>query len=291
MKQMLTTRRAVLVALSSLLLTSACRSSSKVASSSIKQRVISVTPSTTEAMFAIGASHRLVGRSRYCDYPPQAQKIPSVGGYVDPSIEMILSLRPDLVIGARGPSGSSLVDTMKARGIECYFPPTESLDQVFDMIVGLGKLVGAQEQAEVVVKANKSLLQQIAREVQAKPKPKVLLVFGQSPIVVAGPNSFPDEMLRLAGCVNVMTSGTTYPMISFETMLELHPDVVIDATMAGGRNNTPIGPDRPGWENVPAVKMGHVTRIDDERILRPGPRVAEGVQVLATLVRKPAAQQ
>jgi iron complex transport system substrate-binding protein len=113
-----------------------------------------------------------------------------------------------------------------------------------------------------------------------------LLVFGQAPIVVAGPGSFPAEMLGLSGCRNVISSGTRYPTLGFETVLGLDPDLIIDATMAGGRTNTPIGADRPGWSGVRAVKEGRVKRIDDDRLLRPGPRLAEGVALLAAIAHE-----
>ena len=86
----------------------------------------------------VGAGASMVGRSRYCDFPPEALRLPQVGGYVDPSFEAILALRPDLVIGARGPSGSALAEKLEARGIATYFPPTESFGAIDVMILGLG---------------------------------------------------------------------------------------------------------------------------------------------------------
>lgn len=250
------------------------------------RRVVSLTPNTTEAVFALGAGGRLVGRSRYCDYPPEAAKVAAVGGYVDPSMEAILSVDPDLVVGARGPMGRSLVDTLQGRGITCYFPPTETLEQVFAMLLGLAGYVGARERGQALVGKIKADLARIERAYAGQGKVRVLLVFGQSPIVVAGPGSFPNEMLTLAGCENAVVSGTAYPALSFETLLALSPDVVVDASMAGGRNNVAIGVDRAGWDQLAAVKEGRVVRIDDERILRAGPRIAEGVQVLAEQVRR-----
>lgn len=250
------------------------------------RRVVSLTPNTTEAVFALGAGGRLVGRSRYCDYPAEVAKVASVGGYVDPSMEAILSLDPDLVVGARGPMGRSLVDTLQGRGITCYFPPTETVEQVFAMMLGLAGFVGARARGEALVSKIKADLERIERAYAKRGRVRVLLVFGQSPIVVAGPGSFPNEMLTLAGCENAVVSGTAYPALSFETLLALSPEVVVDASMRGGRNNVAIGADRPGWDQLSAVKKGHVVRIDDDRILRPGPRIAEGVQVIAEEVRR-----
>ena len=101
-------------------------------------RIVSLSPSTTETVAALGALSSLVGRSRYCDYPPEVKKLPEVGGYVDPNVEAILALRPDLVIGARGPAGRRIDDTLRSRGVDTYFPATESIADIFEMIRGVG---------------------------------------------------------------------------------------------------------------------------------------------------------
>src|SRR5258707_11591621 len=90
-------------------------------------RIVSLSPNTTETVFALGAGDRVVGRSRFCDYPPEVLAIPSVGGYVDPSLEAILALAPTLVVGARGPGGPALAEKLAAIGIATFFPPAESM--------------------------------------------------------------------------------------------------------------------------------------------------------------------
>lgn len=250
---------------------------------------MSLTPSTTETVFALGAGSRLVGRSRYCNYPPEVKKLPSVGGYVDPSLEAILALRPSLVTGARGPGGRSLADTLEARGLTCYFPATECIDEISGMILGLAKRLEVPASGEKVVGDIRRRLRAVERSVEGRPRPRALLVFGQSPVVVAGPGSFPDEMLGRAGCLNVVSSGSHYPVLGFEKILALNPDLVVDATMSGDRAATPIGKSRPGWSSVPAVQNDRLVRIDDDRVLRPGPRVAEGAAILARLAHPEAA--
>src|SRR5262245_30159616 len=120
-------RRAALVVLAAALLGSCGRSSSdqRIGAEPRPLRVVSLAPSTTEALFAIGAGADVVGRSRYCDYPPEAASLPAVGGYADPSIEAIVALRPTLVVGARGPAGPALEEALQARAIDTFFPETE----------------------------------------------------------------------------------------------------------------------------------------------------------------------
>jgi cobalamin transport system substrate-binding protein len=286
MSSPLTRRSVLLAALGWSAVGVGCRSSRRDGSKAVEQRVVSITPNTTETIFALGAGKSVVGRSRFCDFPPEVKALPAVGGYVDPSLETILALRPTLVTGARGPMGRNLVDKLETRGTQCYFPSTESIDEIAAMILGLAERLHVEAKGKSVVDSIRDHLRSIKQACGGQPQPRTLLVFGQSPIVVAGPGGFPAEMLGLAGCQNAVSSGTHYPTLGFETILGLDPDIIIDATMAGGRTNAPINMDRPGWNGVRAVREGHVKRVDDDRVLRPGPRVAEGVAVLARLAHE-----
>ncbi len=247
------------------------------------QRIVSLSPSTTEALFALGDGKRLVGRSRFDDYPPEAKKVPSVGGFIDPSYEAILGLAPDLVIGAQGPGGHEVVDRLKKRGIATYFPPTESMAQIDAMLLGLAKRIGDPAAGERVVARVRARRKQVVDAVKGLPEPKALLVFGVRPIVVGGPGGFPSEILRLAGAKNVVTHGTRYPTLGVERVLALDPDVVVDLTRADGAEGAGggVSADAPGWKDLRAIKQGHLIRVTDDRVLRPGPRIADGLAVLA----------
>lgn len=245
------------------------------------RRIVSLSPSTTETVFAIGAGSTMVGRSRYCDYPPEVTTLPQVGGYVDPSFEAILAQEPDLVIGARGPAGSALADKLVARGVATYFPPTESFDAIDAMIAGLGQRTGRVEAARATVEEIHEELARIERAVASAPKTRVLVVFGIEPLSVAGPGSFPDEMIRRAGGSNVVVEGGAYPAINIERVLALDPDVIVNAAMMEERASERLRKDAPGWSRVRAMQAGHVETIKEEAVLRPGPRIADGVALLA----------
>jgi iron complex transport system substrate-binding protein len=244
-------------------------------------RVVSLSPSTTETLAAIGARGEMVGRSRYCDYPPDVAALPSVGGFVDPNIEAIVALHPDLVTGARGPAGPQIAERLGALGIATYFPPTESLASIDAMIVGLGARTGHAAEARPVVERIHAREAAVAHRLEGAPRPRALLLFGLGPIVVAGPTSFADEMLRGAGGENVVTEGGGYPTLGMERILALAPDVIVDASMQESRGEGRITKETPGWRELAAVKAGRVEALRDEAVLRPGPRVAEGMAVLA----------
>lgn len=245
--------------------------------------MVSLTPNTTETLFAIGAGEILVGRSRYCDHPAEARRLPSVGGYIDPSLEAILALRPDLVTGARGPAGPGVTKPLEERGVATYFPPTESIDDIEAMIVGLGRLVGYGEAAQALVSKSRADRQRIAEAIADADRPRVLLVFGTAPIVVAGPGSFADEMLRLSGGTNAMAEGVAYPTLGLERVLALDPDLVINAAVAESHGAVDLA-NEPGWRELRAMKQGQYRAIADDVVLRPGPRIAEGLSILARTI-------
>src|SRR5262245_40694716 len=135
---MLLGRRGFLMSLAMLAIGVGCKERDS-ATQHMTDRVVSLSPSTTEAIFAMGAGSKLVGRSRFCDYPPEALALPAVGGYADPSIEAIVALSPTLVVGARGPAGPGLEQALRARSIETFFPETESIKQIEQMLSELGR--------------------------------------------------------------------------------------------------------------------------------------------------------
>jgi iron complex transport system substrate-binding protein len=260
-------------------LTVSCARKPRPAPEGAATRIVSLSPSTTEALFAIGAGDRAVGRSRFCDYPPEALRLPVVGGYVDPSLEAIVALRPDLVVGARGPGAAALVAKLDTLGVATFLAPTESIADIDAMIEQMGAKTGLEARARVVVASSRARRDEIARAVAGERRVRALLVFGTTPIVVAGPGSFPNEMLSLANGQNVVTSGQAYTTLGAEKLVELDPEVVLDASM--GANATGIGPDAPAWRELDAVRRGRVVAVHDDTVLRPGPRVADGIAVLA----------
>jgi iron complex transport system substrate-binding protein len=273
-------RRSFLILLVVVIL-AACSRSSSSSGKGKAERIVSLSPSTTESVFAVGAGARLVGRSRYCDYPPEVTKLPQVGGYVDPSFEAILALRPDLVVGARGPAGSAITDKLEARGIKTYFPETESFASIDAMILGVGERTDRNDAAKAEVNALHERIAKIEAAVGKLPKTRVLLVFGLAPISVAGPSSFSDEMIRRAGGANVVTEGGAYPTLGVERVITLDPDVVINAAMMEERAKERLRKDAPEWAHVRAVQNDKISVIADESVLRPGPRIAHGLALLA----------
>jgi iron complex transport system substrate-binding protein len=267
-------RRAVLLAALGLL--ASCKRAA--ARRGEPRRLISLSPSTTEALFALDAGALLVGRSRYCDHPPAVAALPQVGGYTDPNLEAILALRPDLVIGARGPAGPALTQRLETHGISTYFPPTESLAEIEAMMQGLGERVGRGAEARRWIEGVRQRRRRIEERLRPTKETRVLLLYGVTPIVAAGPGSFADEMLRLAGATNALGPGAAaYPTLSLEQVIALDPALILDAAMMEARDQRSLG---GAWSAVRAVREGHVRPLQSMTVLRPGPRVLDGVEAL-----------
>ncbi|WP_437952567.1 helical backbone metal receptor [Sorangium sp. So ce296] len=283
-------RRAALAALAAVAL-AACGRRAPAAQGGA--RVVSLSPSTTEAVFAIGAGAALVGRSRHCDHPPEVLRLPSVGGYADPSIEAIIALSPTLVVGARGPAGPALEEALRGHGIATCFPETESLAQIEEMLAELGRRLDATPGAERAIARIRARRQEVEQAVKGRPRVRVALLFDTSPIFAAGPGSFADELIRLAGGENAIARGGAYPSISVEHLLALDPDVLLDGTAgadgadgadpprAQGSPRLAVLRDAPGWRSLRAVREGRVRPLRTDAVLRPGPRIGDGLAEVA----------
>lgn len=281
---MIITRRRSLIALmaASLSTWSAC---SRTPAPGKTLRVVSISPNTTETMFAIGAGNLLVGRSRYCDIPAEAQKLPTVGGFSDPNIEAIVALSPSLVIGARGPAGPMLMDTLRSHGIETFFPETETMSAIKAMIRDLGKRVDHAAGAEAVVLDIEAKQNALKVKLLGKPRVRVLFAFDIAPVIAAGPGSFTDEVIREAGAENVVTKGGAYPTIGLEHLLALDPDLLLDGAsdMQATKSMRERVTDAPGWKELRAVKQGRIRQVGSDA-LRPGPRIGDGLWTVARAI-------
>ncbi len=186
-------------AASALLLGACSRGHEAPAAGGEARRIVSVSPATTEALFAVGAGDRVVGRSRFCDWPPEATKLPTVGGVIDADFEAILQLAPDLVIGSPGPASTRLSEKLAPFGIATWFPDIDSLASIDAMIVGVGERTGHAALGREVAANVDAHTAAVEKSVAGEPAPRVLMVLDVDPVVATGPKDFADELLRRAG--------------------------------------------------------------------------------------------
>ena len=244
------------------------------------QRVVSLVPSVTETIYAIGREHLLVGVTDFCNYPPAAQHINSVGAYNNPSIEAIAMLQPDLVILSADMATPALLQTLLELGIPAYSVYPRSIDTTVAMIRSLGALLGAVERAEAIAAQLEHSVQQLRRQSSAiniAARPKVMISVMVTPLVVAGGKTLPGAMLECAGGVNVAREDTRYPVWNVESVLEADPDIIVVSPHPGT-----LAPEDffVRFKQLRAVARGNVVKIPADWLQRPGPRIINGLKAL-----------
>lgn len=254
--------------------------------SATPQRIVTVAPSVTELLFELGAGDRVAGVSRYDDFPKQVEALPKVGGFLDPSLEAIVALAPELVIGVPNAGNRPILERIARMGIPVLVVPGNSLSDVVHAARAIAPVLGkdAKERAEKMIARIESELTVLSDRTRSSTPPKVAFVYGASPLVLAGPGSFADSMLQLVNAKNVASEGGSYPQYSLEKLIELQPEVIIDASESHESKSTP-------WARfavIPAVKNKrvHSARLGD--LLRPGPRIGEGLALVVKLVHPEA---
>ena len=257
------------------------------------RRIISLVPAVTEMLYAIGAGPRIVAVSSYDTYPPEVKKLPNVGALLDPNVERILSLKPDLVI-VYG-SQTDLKQQLARASIGVFDYRHAGLADVTSTIRTLGERTGDAAAAEALSQRIERGLDAIRQKLKGRPRPRTLLVFGRERLALrgiyaSGGIGFLNDMLEVAGGTNVFAEVRMQAVqASTEQILAKRPDVVLETRATNSA--FPIG-DRDAelsvWKtlaSVPAVRNGRVLFLFDDRIVIPGPRVVEGTEVMAKALR------
>jgi iron complex transport system substrate-binding protein len=243
-------------------------------------RVVSLAPATTEILFALGLDKEIVGVSQFSDYPPQAAIKQSVGTFSDPNVEMILSLKPDIIF-CTGLEQAPVVEKLRQLKLNIYVSNPADFKELFASIIKMGQLTGRDAAAYALVKKMSDTIERVKNEsagVLIVKRPKVYIEIWHSPLMTAAKGSFVDEMIYLAGGVNIAHNNFK-PYVNFTTEEAIHanPDCIIMAYM-DKQDAARLIASRPGWDGIAAVKLGHVYNdIDSDLFLRPGPRLIDGL--------------
>ncbi len=260
------------------------------------QRIISLSPNLTEIIFLVGAGQQLAGRTDFCDYPAEAQAKPSIGGIINPSLERLVSLEPDLVLAARGVDAAFL-ERLEEMQIPFLGYDPQTLDGVIALVRRIGRITGhdrqGREAAEALAERKASVA---AQHRSADNKLRVLFVLSRDPLFVAGATSFVDDMIRTCGARNAIRNVSTvdqsrpWPQASREAVVAADPQLIIFAQTHGpGTDDVPadiLGQLRnmPAWREVAAVKAGQVYTINDDLVTIPGPRLIDGLEKVSDLI-------
>ncbi|MGH7411282.1 MAG: ABC transporter substrate-binding protein [Candidatus Methylomirabilis sp.] len=250
------------------------------------KRIMALAPSNTEVLFALGAEDRIVAVDQWSNHPPAARAKPRISPF-SPSLEQIVQLRPDLILSTHGSAEPLL--PLERYGIRVLILAPRTLDDVYRNILLIGRIVGAEGRAERLVHAMRQRVAAVLAKVRDAPRPKVFVELdGTDPSrpFTAGPGSIIDVLIRLAGGINVAeASRLLWPQFSLEELIRADPDLIIlgDELVLINPQTPEMVLRRPGWHHVRAVRRGAVYPIEGELLSRPGPRIVEGLELLARL--------
>jgi iron complex transport system substrate-binding protein len=260
-----------------------------IALSAIPETVVSLTPATTELLFALDAGDRLIGRTDYDDYPPQALDVPAVATFEGVNIEQVVDIDPDLVIaGGNNFTPADDVARLRELGIPVLVIYAEDVDGVLADIQLVGKAVGEGQAAEGVVGAIQERIDEVTAAVAGLERPRTFYEIGFEPEIYGpAPDSFVADMVNLAGGDPITTTDPAVFSIPLEQLVALDPQVIVlgDAAYGTCPDNVVT---RAGWTGITAVRDGQVRPVDDIIVTRPGPRLGEGLAALALAIHPDA---
>ncbi len=253
------------------------------------QRIVSLAPSTTEILFAVGAAEQVVGRDSYSDYPEAVKDLADIGStYGTLNTEAIVALKPDLVVAA-GINTPEQIKALEDLNIPVYaFANPRDFDELFQQLRLAGQLSGHPEEADALVEALTARVNAITEKVKsATARPTVFYeIDGSDPGKpwTTGPGTFMDTLIRLAGGQNIGAGlSDAFAQLSAEEILRQDPDFILLGDTKFGVTLESIG-QRAGWSNLSAVKNGRVFAFNDDLASRPGPRLVDGLESLARIL-------
>jgi ABC-type Fe3+-hydroxamate transport system substrate-binding protein len=249
-------------------------------------RIVSMAPSVTETLFALGRGDRVVGVTDFCDQPPAALHKAHIGGMVNPSWESIMSLDPDLLIATTSGNDSSTIARADSLHLPVFFLDTPDLDSMLGSLIPLGRILDVPDRARTLRAELVRRLDRLEARARQRPKIKVLFLVWNDPIVVPGRGTFLDDALRRCGCDSITSDAPTeWPTYDLETLMLRNPRWIL----ASSQNAAFLRSlrEKPGWREMEAVRYGRVATVS-EAMERPSPRVVEAMEELTDWLEKEA---
>ncbi|MCD6320222.1 MAG: cobalamin-binding protein [Candidatus Desulfofervidaceae bacterium] len=249
------------------------------------QRIVSLAPSVTEIIYALGAGDLVVGVTSYSDYPPEAKQKPKVGTFLHPSLEAIVNLKPDLVIALSETNPPRVLNRLRDLNIPLLILKSGGLNTIWENIITTGNALGKGKEANFLVARLQKELHALTQQVKGLPKPKVFFQIGYRPLVTCGASAYHHELITLAGGINIAAEEkAAYPVFSLEKVITANPDVIIVSTME--KQTQAIKAFWAKFSQISAVRNNRVYVVNSDFFDRPSPRVVEALKILIKLLHK-----
>lgn len=255
-------------------------------------RIVSLAPSLTETLYALGVQDRLVGDTDFCDYPPDAQKKTKVGGAINPNLEEIAALHPDLVLVTKEINRLDTLRALDTLGIPAYATRAQNIDEILSTTQKLADLLGVPETGKALTADLQARLTALHSKLEAVPPSRVLFIVWTEPLISVGKNTFIADALRKADATSIVESTQDWPQMSLEEVVRLRPEYLVFAEShsdAASREFEVLA-NRPGWDILEAVRNHHFAVISDA-VNRPAPRIVSAIEDLARQLHPAAFQE
>jgi iron complex transport system substrate-binding protein len=250
-----------------------------VAINGTPERIISLAPSNTEILFALGLGDRVVGVTDYCDYPPEALNKTKVGGYANPDVEKIVALNPDLILVAHG-TPMDVINSMAGLGLTVFGIKTTDLDDLLNDIRRIAEITDKEVEAQALTSEMETRIQAVTNQtVELEQRPRVFYIVWHDPLWTAGSGTFIHELIEKGGGVNIFQNVTGYPTISIEEVIARDPEIIITSEWS---YEWAINASELASTN--ASQTGRIYTLDDDLVQRPGPRLVEGLEWFAHFI-------
>jgi iron complex transport system substrate-binding protein len=249
------------------------------------RRIVSLAPSITETLFALGLDSVVVGVTDFCDYPPAAQTKVKVGGLSNPGFELIASLRPDLILLSVAGNSQADYNKLSSLNFRLFVSNPSTIDGVYRSIRNLGELAGAPGRADSLLLLLQRTQDSLTLAARLRPRKSVLMLVSIRPLVGVGGGTFLHELLELANVENVAeSSAVAYPLMSREHILTLQPDAII-LTSDIAQSPRDVVDTYSEWRSLKAVQNNSVIILSADLLSRPGPRIMQGLELLVSALR------
>jgi len=250
-----------------------------VAINGTPERIISLAPSNTEILFALGLGDRVVGVTDYCDYPPEALNKTEVGGYANPDVEKIVALDPDLILVAHG-TPMDVINSMAGLGLTVFGIKTTDLDDLLNDIRRIAEITDKEVEAQALTSEMETRIQAVTNQTdELEQRPRVFYIVWHDPLWTAGSGTFIHELIEKGGGVNIFQNVTGYPTISIEEVIARDPEIIITSEWS---YEWAINASELASTN--ASQTGRIYTLDDDLVQRPGPRLVEGLEWFAHFI-------
>ncbi|MBA2620869.1 MAG: cobalamin-binding protein [Acidobacteria bacterium] len=240
------------------------------------ERAVSLAPNLTEIAFAVGAGNRLVGVTTYCDYPAEALQIQKIGDTINPNIETIIALKPQVVLVSTASQIETFTKQLEAQNIAVFVTNPNSMDDIYESIEKIGEIFGEREKARQINIDLQKRVAAVEAKIKAADKVKVFLQISKEPLVTVGKATFFNDLIERAGGASVTKEvESAYPKLSKETAFALNPDAIILSDSEDNREPNDV------FKSSPAAKNGKIFRINADIISRPAPRIVDALEEMA----------